>query len=226
MRWAPFTSRSLAVISHCAARLEQALWPVSCVFCGCRQEPEAPVCAGCRADLPWAPAPDLTIEPFTSVFTPFEYAFPIDAAIKAMKFKRRLFYAPAFGYLLMQGLVDWPEDVDGLLPVPLHWRRHAMRGFNQAAEIARPVREATGLPLVTNVTRCRRTPYQSGLTAAQRKRNLRSAFAVRGTVEFRHVLIIDDVITTAETCRQLARVLLDAGVEKISALAIAQAARD
>lgn len=225
MRWSPFTSRLLAAISNCTVRVEQELWPVSCVFCGCRQGLKTPVCAGCRADLPWALAPDLSIEPFTSVFAPFEYAFPIDAAIKAMKFRRRLFYAPAFGNLLMQGL-DWPEDVDGLLPVPLHWRRHAIRGFNQAAEIARPVSEATGLPLVANVTRRRQTPYQSGLTAAQRKRNLKSAFAARGTIEFQHVLIVDDVITTGETCRQLAQVLLDAGVEKISALAIAQAARD
>jgi len=226
MRWASFASRFLAAVSHCATRLEQALWPVSCVFCGCRQPCGSPVCRGCFADLPWASARNLVIAPLTSVIAPLEYAFPIDAAIKAIKFKRRLFYAPAFGHLLVQCFAALPDNVDAFVPVPLHWRRHAMRGFNQAAEIARPIRAATGLPLVTNVTRFRRTPYQSGLTAAQRKRNLQSAFVVRGTVDYRHVLIIDDVITTGETCRQLARALLDAGAKEVSALAIAQATRD
>jgi len=163
--------------------------------------------------------------PLTSAVAPLEYSFPIDVAVKKMKFKRRLLYAPAFGYLLMQSFATLPDDVDALMPVPLHWVRHAMRGFNQAAEIARPVQAATGLPIVANVRR-RQTPYQSGLSAAQRKRNLTSAFTVHGAVDYRHVLIIDDVITTGQTCCQLARVLLDAGVEQVSVLAIARATRD
>lgn len=225
MRWAPFTSRLLAAVAYGAANIERALWPVSCVFCGYRQQPEVPVCTGCHSDLPWSAACHPALAPLTLTIAPFEYAFPIDVAIKAMKFKRRLFYAPAFGHLLMQTIATLPDDVDALMPVPLHWRRHAMRGFNQAAEIARPIHAATGLPLVANVTR-RHTPYQSGLTAAQRKRNLKSAFLVRGTIDYRHVLIIDDVITTGQTCCQLARVLLDAGAKQVSALVIAQATRD
>jgi len=110
-----------------------------------------------------------------------------------------------------------------LLPVPLHWRRHGIRGFNQAAEICALLKKATGLPTIRNVRRRRATPYQSGLSARERRRNLRRAFAVHGTVTARHVLIVDDVITTGETCRQLAAVLRVHGVEKISVLAIARA---
>jgi predicted amidophosphoribosyltransferase len=69
----------------------------------------------------------------------------------------------------------------------------------------------------------RATPYQSGLSARERRSNLRKAFAVRGMITARHVLIVDDVITTGETCRQLAAVLRAHGVEKVSALAIARA---
>jgi ComF family protein len=157
------------------------------------------------------------------VIAPYEYAFPIDAAIKALKFRRKLFYAPALAHLLMLSLPAFPDDVDALLPMPLHWRRHGLRGFNQATEIARPIRRATGLPFIRNVVRRRNTPFQSGLTAAQRKRNLKSAFAVKGDLCHRHVLIVDDVITTGETCRQLADVLLGAGVKRVSVLAIARA---
>jgi ComF family protein len=127
---------------------------------------------------------------------------------------------------LILSLDELPEHIDALLPMPLHWRRHAARGFNQAMEIARPLMAATGLPLVTSVARQRSTPYQSGLSASQRRRNLDAAFVAKGAVTYRHVLIVDDVITTGETCRQLALVLLEAGAERVSALAIARAQRD
>jgi predicted amidophosphoribosyltransferase len=119
------------------------------------------------------------------VVAQLEYAFPIDAAIKAMKFKRKLHYVPAFAQLLMHGFAELPDDIDALVPMPLHWRRHATRGFNQATEIARPIGTKTGLPLFTNVRRRRSTPFQSGLSAAQRKRNLESAFAIKGKVHYR-----------------------------------------
>jgi ComF family protein len=216
----------LAAVSLAGNHLANSLFPVSCVFCGTRQSSQVPACDGCLDDLPWTAARQQPVSPLSTVVTPLEYAFPVDAAIKAMKFRRRLYYGPAFGHLLMMSFAELPEDIDALLPMPLHWRRHAMRGFNQAAEIARVIRVATGLPLVTRVIRRRSTPYQSGLTASQRQRNLESAFMAKDVVSYRHVLIIDDVITTGETCRQLAAVLLDAGVKRVSALAIARALRD
>ena len=147
----------------------------------------------------------------------------MDAAIKAMKFRRRLFYVPAFARILLQAMENMPGQFDALLPVPLHWRRQAYRGFNQAGELAIALSRKTGLPILNNVFRRRATPYQSGLAAADRQRNLRAAFTVRGTITARHVLIVDDVITTGETCRQLALLVLEEGAEKVSVIAIARA---
>lgn len=222
MRWAPITSRSLALAAWFGRRISEVVCPLCCVFCGARQD-DVPICDGCRADLLCATDPCCNEPPFTIVIAPYEYAFPIDAAIKALKFRRKLFYAPAFAHLLMSSSPALPEDIDALLPMPLHWCRHGLRGFNQATEIARPIQKITGLPFVRNVVRSRNTPFQSGLTAAQRKRNLTSAFTVNGELCHRHVLIVDDVITTGETCRQLAGVLLDAGAKRVSVLAIARA---
>lgn len=212
----------MALVAWFGRRLGEVIWPHCCVFCGARQG-LVPICDGCLADLPCATEPSGKELPFTIVVAPFEYAFPIDAAIKAMKFRRQLSYAPAFAYLLTPSLPALADDIDALLPMPLHWRRHAVRGFNQAMEITRPMQKMIGLPCVHNVVRRRNTPFQSGLTAAQRKRNLKSAFAVKGELRYRHILIIDDVVTTGETCRQLANVLLNAGVERVSVLAIARA---
>jgi ComF family protein len=166
--------------------------------------------------------PRFELAPLETAIAPLAYAFPVDAAIKRLKFQRRLFYIPAFAALLQDAIGHLPDGVDALLPMPLHWRRQALRGFNQAAEIARGIRESTGLAAINSVIRCRHTPYQSGLTAAQRRRNLRAAFRVRGAINSSHVLIVDDVITTGATCRQLARALFEAGVPTVSVLAIAR----
>ena len=193
-------------------------WRTRCVFCG--QAPQL-VCTPCRDDLPWLD-PAFELEPFETAIAPLAYAFPVDAAIKRLKFQRRLSYANAFALLVQEATDRLPGDIDALLPMPLHWRRQLLRGFNQAVEITRGIRKSTALPIVNNVIRRRHTPYQSGLTAAQRRRNLSSAFHVRGSIGCQHILIVDDVITTGATCRQLADVLLEAGVSAVSVLAIAR----
>ena len=245
MRWSLITAGLLTLATQLGHTLENAVMPDACVFCGLRQRPGgALICAPCYSDLPWInkacrrcacplvadlPADVFCAEcqkappPFELAIAPLLYAFPVDAAIKAMKFKRKLFYAPAFAHILIEAMHDLSADIDALLPVPLHWRRQASRGFNQAGELARAIRKTTGLPLLDNVRRHRATPFQSGLVAAHRQRNLRAAFKVRRGAMPRHVLIVDDVITTGETCRQLAITVLDAGAEKISVLAIARA---
>lgn len=201
------------------------LAPRSCVFCG---EPgegsERSICAGCFADLPWIETP---VSPTPGIFVAsiamLHYSFPIDVAIKALKFRRKLFYAPAFAEILCAAKPLLPPDIDAVLPVPLHWRRKAMRGFNQATEFARPTAKSLGVPLVRNVRRQRATPFQSGLDAAERARNLQSAFVITRPGPCTHVLIIDDVVTTGATARALAKLLLSSGVTKVSVLAVARA---
>lgn len=206
--------------------IENAVMPRRCVFCGLRtRAPERFICVGCADDLPAiASPPPPESSPLTCDIAPLAYAFPVDAAIKALKFRRRLFYVPAFADLLCAAADGLPGDIDSVQPVPLHWRRRWFRGFNQAVEIAIPVAKRLRVPLIGNVRRRRATPFQSGLSAKERAQNLRSAFTVKGDVrQYRHVLIVDDVITTGTTVHQVARVLRRAGVNNVSALAIARA---
>jgi ComF family protein len=152
------------------------------------------------------------------------YEFPVDAGLKALKFGRRLHYAPAFGELLVAQTSRLSADLDALLPVPLHWRRRAHRGFNQATELSIPVARHLGLAIIGGVSRRRATAFQSGLSRSERRKNLDNAFNVKKLGYRRHVLIVDDVVTTGETTRQLAAALIDAGVAKVSVLAVARAA--
>jgi ComF family protein len=175
-------------------------------------------------DLPWrTPLCTTDHPPLTAIVAPLDYAFPIDAALKLLKFQRRCDYIPAFAELLWQLASELPGDIDALLPMPLHWRRHAMRGFNQAFELGSALQKRSNLPLLRGIRRVRATPFQSGLGAADRRRNLRNAFLAHEAVTAKHVLIVDDVITTGETCARLAAVVIAAGAEKVSALAVARA---
>lgn len=226
-------------------RLDDSIMPLRCVFCGTRSRPcEGRICSGCRSDLPWhvnaclrcaepmatrlpcsvhCAACQKRPPPIEATVAPLLYKFPVDAGLKALKFGRRLHYAPAFGELLIAAMHRLSPDIDALLPVPLHWRRQAVRGFNQAAELCKPIARHYGLPVVSGVVRRRATPFQSGLAAKERSKNLRQAFLVRKTLRARHVLIVDDVVTTGETTRRLARALVEGGVSKVSVLAVARA---
>lgn len=154
-----------------------------------------------------------------------DYVFPIDVAIKAFKFRRKLEYGPAFAEILCAARDLLPADIDGVVPVPLHWRRKMLRGFNQSTEIAKPLARALGIPLVRAVRRRKATPFQTGQDGRRRVKNVSEAFAVRPSLQQQHLLIVDDVTTTAATIEEIAKVLLAAGVPKISALSVAQAKR-
>lgn len=154
---------------------------------------------------------------------PLLYEFPVDTAIKALKFRRQLYYLPIFANLLAEAVVRNFTDVDALVPVPLHHWRHALRGFNQALELCNIVSRRSKIPIVRSVKRVRATEPQSGLSAGARRQNMRNAFSLSGQLRLRSLLVIDDVMTTGETCNELAKTLLWAGAEKVSVLTIARA---
>jgi ComF family protein len=218
-------------------------FPDCCVLCG--GDALGHFCFSCRADLPRIPNPcgrcdqpvgasggghihcaacQLRPPPFQRARSALLYAFPVDTALKSLKFGHALYYVPAFAELLFAEFLLCFQHADALVPVPLHHWRYATRGFNQAIELCKPLGRWSGLPIVQNVRRIRWTPPQSGLDALSRRRNLKNAFAVRGKLSSRHPLIVDDVMTTGETCRQLARTLLKAGAHTVDVLTVARAA--
>jgi ComF family protein len=163
--------------------------------------------------------------PYDRCVAPFLYAHPIDALVKAAKFRQNLHHAAQLGKLLateLQQRVD--ERPDCLIPVPLHRWRLFRRGYNQALELAREVSRKLAVPIDWRCcARIRHTPPQTGLDAKERRRNLQGAFSVREGVSYRHVAIVDDVITTGQTAAELAVALQGAGVERVDVWAAARA---
>ena len=124
-----------------------------------------------------------------------------------------------------------PACGDSLLlvvPVPLHKSKRSDRGFNQAELIARAAvkRLPKPLELATGVlARQRATISQVGLTREQRIENMRDAFRVRDRQRVRGatVILVDDVMTTGTTLSECARVLKQAGAERVFAATVARA---
>lgn len=208
--------------------------PPACLRCGLPGMPESPglprlpglpgspadgrslTCLTCRADPP----------AYDRCYAPFEYRFPLDRLVHDLKYRGQLALGRVLGSLLGSALVahGLHLDVDVVVPVPLHPRRHAERGYNQSAEIARWGARAVGLPCTEGmVLRRRDTPAQVGLHAVERRANLAGAFECAAAVRTARIAVVDDVVTTGSTAESMARALRAAGACSVDVWSVARA---
>jgi ComF family protein len=200
----------------CILCLSPATGPVDlCRACLDLLPEQGPACDRCASPLLCGQLCGACITrppPFSRARVPFPYAYPLDALIH-------------LGRIMADRLRDAVPPPECLVPVPLHWRRLVTRGYNQALELARPLARELGVPLCTGICgRSRYTRPQTGLSARDRARNVRSAFRVAPALPYRHIALVDDVLTTGSTARELARVLLSAGAVSVEVWALARAA--
>ncbi|SDS86904.1 comF family protein [Halopseudomonas xinjiangensis] len=217
-----------------------------CMLCLASADTGRELCHACHLDLPWLgphcrvcalPLPNegqlcgqcQTSPPgFARVIAPFRYAFPLDSLIPAFKYHQQFAFGRLMAELLAEAIAAEYDDagpVECLVPLPLHHRRQARRGFNQATELARPIAGALGLPLLPKaLQRVKASESQLGLAAADRRRNLHDAFRCPAAplIEGRHVALLDDVVTTGATVRAASRTLLEAGAREVSVWCVAR----
>ena len=163
---------------------------------------------------------------FGNVFALFGYLFPVNRLIHGLKFHGRIEIAAFIGscmarFAVAQGL----ELLQCFIPVPLHNSRVAERGYNQSLEIARSLGALLNVPVYHGVCgRVLNTPPQSTVSAALRESNIKGAFAISGPCVSmpKHVALVDDVITTGATVKELARVLGCNGVARVDVWASAR----
>ncbi|MGR4067747.1 ComF family protein [Billgrantia sp. C5P2] len=213
-----------------------------CGFCLAPAEPERPWCQACFEALPWnLPACPSCAEPqpsgslagkrcghcltrppaFVRARAPLRYEDEVVRLVQRFKFHA----SPRAGNVLLEllevglppGALAWPE---ALIPVPLHPRRARERGFDQADWLAQRLAERHGLQL-SQAQRRQHTRSQRGLDRAERFRNLRGGFEVKGQLPSR-VVLLDDVMTTGATLDALAQACLASGAREVEAWAVAR----
>lgn len=207
----------LAALDLCDACWLALPWnDIACPHCGLPLPHPAPTCGACLKRPP----------PVTHTLAPLRYEGGVAQLLPRFKFHHQL----AAGRVLAAAIVHAVEAsaiADGmelLLPMPLHPKRLAQRGYNQVVELARPLSKALHLPLrLDGLNRVRDTAPQTGLDARARRRNLRGAFVASPEIQGMRILLLDDVITTGTSLREASRALLRAGASEVRALAIARA---
>jgi len=224
-----------ALFSTCARNVH-AWAGGDCLLCGAESGPEL-LCAACIGELPALPesCPQCALPSraaavcgscinrsphFDATLALWRYEFPCDGLVQALKYGAQLALAGFFA----RSLASRPlPEVDVVLPMPLHAKRLAERGFNQALEIARGLARYRGTPIEPRgVLRVKNTPPQTELPYEDRAKNVRGAFRCELDLSGASVAVLDDVMTTGATLNELARVLKRAGARRVENFVIAR----
>lgn len=221
------------------SRITDTILPRQCVSCGCRLSIcEDTLCASCRMSLPRTGfAGDMYCNDMAKLYYGLAdiersaaYMFFVphsDSAqvIYQFKYFDKPEYAVSMGRIMAQEIMPsgFFDGMDVIVPVPLSASRKRKRGYNQSHMLAQGVAEITGLPVEDRVL-CRDSFLQSQtiLFGIQRRMNVEGAFKAENThlVENKHILLIDDVVTTGATTLECATKLLEISGTKVSVLSL------
>jgi len=223
--------------------------PAVCAACGTDDVAAEGLCTACNVkllslvSLPYCPRCGATIGPgipiyqegcsacpnplprFARVARLGPYADPLRAVVRELKYRRRNWLHHRLGRMLGKTVeASSLENLDLVMPVPMHWRRRLARSCDHARVLAGAVAKELNLPLGDELIRVRHTPPQVNLPRTRRIENVRGAFEVRRAAGLSgaNVLLIDDVTTTGATADEAARTLLKAGISKVVLAVVAK----
>ena len=220
-------------------RLLDLISPRLCVVCGQRLTvSEDIICSRCNFHLPRT---GFHLNPYENEMAKmFWHLLPIERAtalfyyeshsetaniLYEMKYKGHPEIGEVMGRIIAKELLPsgFFDGIDGIVPVPLAKKRQRQRGYNQSLEIARGISETTSLPIYHKVVK--RKAFEDSQTHKgrwERNENVEGVFELKdpNAIQGKHLLIIDDVVTTGATVISCAKELCKAGNIKVSVLAL------
>lgn len=220
--------------------IRELLLPRSCVMCGERlSKYEHWLCCNCLRRLDLVKIVDVEDNPIQRLFLgqiPIEraasYFFHEGEKTRTLLHRLKYFDQPDIGvylaHLMAEDLVkkNFFDGIDVLIPMPLHWKRLWKRGYNQSRYICQGIREVTDIPIDSGIVeRIVNNPTQTHLYTTERKTNVEGIFRLKHPerIKGRHVLLVDDVITTGATTMECAKELMTAGDIRISIVSLSYA---
>ncbi|MEY4768121.1 MAG: hypothetical protein RL637_760 [Pseudomonadota bacterium] len=229
-----FTKQSLKII-------EKIFIPFTCLFCGSASELTQDICQDCLLHLPrnsdycqicggliaqysqsiycrfcskQPPYFDYTIAPFL-------YRDQIQYLILQLKINPK--YAKILAQLFINEISITEQLPQAIIPVPLYKKDYQKRGFNQNIELAKMIASYLKIPLLTNVcVKHRQTLAQKTLSAIERQQNIYQAFEMQLDSNYKHIAIIDDLMTTGSTVNEIARIAKQKGIDRVDIWVIAR----
>lgn len=216
-------------------------WLFPCYCAGCNQQssrPDKPLCHQCLSELPTTNYETQADHPIEKLFwgrIPLQHATatyflkPDSALLHALhqlKYHHRPGIGNYLGRLAGERLkqANRLDGIDALIPLPLHPSKKRKRGYNQAERICRGISEATGIPVWEQlVVRNRATETQTQKDRAQRWDNMNGTFSLHNPASTtnKHVLLVDDVLTTGATLEACGQTLLQVPELQLSLFTLA-----
>ncbi len=199
---------------------------------------DAPFCAQCGLPFAYDPGPDavcptcIAYPPaFDRARAPLAYGPATSKMLVQFKWGDRMDGVKTFAAWMARAAGPSLREADLVVPVPLHVTRLLSRRFNQSALLARQLARVLDVELsVDLLIRTRRTPRQMGKNHKQRHLNVAKAFALRparrADAKDRHVLLVDDVLTTGATVNACADALKQAGARQVDVVTLARVVGD
>jgi ComF family protein len=216
-------------------------WPNLCLLCDRPLlEGEKHLCLHCLYDLPKTDFKSFVINPAADRFLgkiPFEKAAAgylyqkessIQKVLELIKYQGEKELGEELASLAGSKLLDkgFFEDIDILMPVPLHPKKAKKRGYNQSEWIAKGLSNVSGIPLDTNnLQRHIQNPTQTTKSIWERWQNVQGHFILNNPTAFKdkHILLIDDVLTSGSTLEACGQAIHKVAEAKISFFALAMA---
>jgi ComF family protein len=166
---------------------------------------------------------------FNLLKTPYVYKGNIQKLIHKFKYSNRLFLSKDLADPMIDLIYkeNWDKEIDLIIPIPLHFIKKFLRGYNQTYLLSRHISSNLHKPLNDSILlRTNYTKPQFGLNRKDRNENLKNSFTINKKylteLKGKNILLVDDIATTCATANICAKLLKDAGAKKVFVIAIAR----
>lgn len=214
IRWFVYSCYMHNIISYIKQCAQDFLAPPYCDACKVLLEQRFPLCTTCHVKIQRIVpiALPITSSKKIMVHALGAYEEPLVSFIRAKQFNNHV-AAEQLAQLLVHAFGEQPSfAADYLIPIPLHWRRYAARGYNQAEVMAQVMGKAWQLPVANVLRRQRHTAFQMTRAADERPANVAEAFILAAQVDAtlyanKHLVLVDDLMTTGSTLSAAVKIL-------------------